>query len=164
MKIASHAHPRDGRARIHTVHGIRYVFAPEQDRAGVTHFVAEVSNADHAELFIRSGGFYPFGEDLQVQPVLIRIAPTGEGAESEPPPPAPPVPMVDTAVQEEAAKLLAGTLNTIGTAIGSVSKPAVILAALALEKAKEAPRKGVVSLLQQTIEGLRATGQLSDAP
>ena len=164
MKIASKAHPRDGKARIHTVHGIRYVFTPEQDRAGVTHFVEEVSNADHAELFIRSGGFYPFGEDLQVQPVLSRALPTGEGAGSEPPPPAPPPPVVDTAVQEEAAKLLAGTLNTIGTAIGSVSKPAIILAALAFEQAKETPRKGVVSLLQQTIEGLRATGQLSDAP
>lgn len=167
MKIASKIRPRDGKPRTHVVHGKAYVFAPTQDRVGEIHFVADVDNEDHGALFMRNGGFYHFDESLQVAP-LKRAAPSAAvGSASPPVPPAPPQnepnPMLaqfSQAVLDEAGALIAGSMTTISTAVGSVSAPAVVLAALALEKAKESPRKSVVDLLDRSVEGLRATNQL----
>lgn len=169
MKIASKIRPRNGNARTHVVHGKTYVFAPTQDQAGEIHFVADVDNPDHAELFVRNGGFYHFGEKLRVPPLTRDKAPTWGPAAK---PPAPPADSTSgqllaefgQAVLDEAATLVAGSMTTISTAVGSVSAPAVVLAALALEKAKESPRKSVVDLLERSIDGLRAAGLLSSTP
>ena len=169
MKIASKIRPRDGKPRTHIVHGKTYVFAPTQHRDGEIHFVADVDHADHGALFMGNGGFYHFDEGLQAPP-LTRDTPPVPVA-----PPAPNTPPADStpnpllaqfgqAVLDEATTLIAGSMTTISTAVGSVSAPAVVLAALALEKAKESPRKSVVDLLERSIDGLRAAGLLSSTP
>ncbi|MGO4700286.1 hypothetical protein [Dyella sp. 2RAB6] len=169
MKIASKIHPRDGKPRTHVVHGTTYKFAPTQDRNGEIHFVADVANPDHGALFMRNGSFYHFDDDLQVPP-LTRIAPPAPAAPPSPPAPAadstsnPLLTQFDQAVLDEAGALVAGSMTTIGTAIGSVSGAPVVLAALAIEKAKESPRKSVLELLEKTVDGLRAAGLLSDKP
>lgn len=166
MKIASKIRPRDGKPRTHVVHGTHYVFAPTADRAGEVHFVADVTNADHGALFMGNGNFYHFGEDLQAAP-LTRTAPPAPAAQPGPPPSNGTETLVTQfgqAAVDEATALVAGSMTTIGTAVSTVSGPSVVIAALAIEKGKESPRKSVVELLERTIEGLRAAGLLDKQP
>lgn len=151
MKIASKIKPQSGKPRNVTIHGRPYAFAPIQDKDDITHFVAEVKNADHAALLIGTGDFYTYGDELAPQATLKKavIDPV------EPPPPADPV---EPAIQAEADALLLLSVAKISSEVAKVSSLAVVRAALATEKVAEGSRKTVVALLQATLDGAAQAG------
>lgn len=171
MEIGSKIHPRNGKARRVEVHGRLYVFAATPDNKGNIHFVADVTNEQHAETFLGSGDFYAFGKDLKQQPALTRSAAAGKpvtGASTAAPastdagkgsdnPNPPTVTGHDPEAVAAATELLKGSISDVGKAVANQTLP-VIRAALDLEKAQPSPRKGMVTLLESTLEGARQAG------
>lgn len=186
MKIGSKIRPRNGKARRVEVHGHLYVFAATPDKAGNTHFVADVPNEQHAETFLGSGDFYAFSKDHEQQATLTRdgAAPAsdaeqtsaqlaasamsafnagatggqvGDTANANDGNPALPLGGHDPEAVAAATELLKGSINEVGKAVANQSLP-VIRAALALEKASPTQRKGMVTLLEATLEGAKQAG------
>lgn len=151
MKIGSHIKPRNGTARRVPLFGSEYVFKPEKDKAGATHFVAEVSNPDHAEVLLKNGAFYAFDKSQAQQPTLSRAS--GGNGEKK----AAPTKTFDVALQAEAKALLDNNIESLGAAIGKVSSPEVVTCALALEREGSA-RKGAITLLETTVQALAEAG------
>lgn len=149
MKIGSHIKPRSGKPRHVTIHDTEYAFAPVKDNQGVTHFMADVTNADHAALLLENGAFYAFDKAAQVKPKLTRAS-----AGDTPPPPADPVP---TEIETEAKALLDNTVDALGVAVGKVSSLDVVRCALQLEHAGSA-RKSAISLLETTLAAANEAG------
>lgn len=163
MKIGNTIHPKRG-AHAHKgerhvkVGDTTYTFRATTDKHGATHFVADVSDADHAATLLSIDAYYAYDHALQPKPTLSRGS---KGDET--PPPAPPAPPVtdDTPTTAKARKLLEGSANTIGQEIGKLDVAeafAVVLAAVAIEQAAEKPRNNVVTLLNATLDGLKASG------
>lgn len=170
MKIGSKIKPRTAPTRRTTVHGKEYVFAPLEDKDGQTHYVAEVTNEQHAETLVGSGFFYIYGKENEKQPSLTRqpadtsststssnggegSGEAGQGSSTQP--------VIldghDPEAVAAAVELLKGTIPDVGKAVAGHTLP-VIRAALALENSQEAPRKGMVSLLEATLEGAKQAG------
>lgn len=147
MKIGSHIKPRSGKARHVDIYGTPYLFAPLKDRLGVTHFVADVNDDDHAALLMANGAFYAFDKNGLPEPKLTRGA-----TKVEPPPSAWPDEIVD-----EANALLDQSAAKIATAIGSVSSPDVVRAARACEAADK-KRDSVLSLIDKTLDAMQQAG------
>jgi len=152
MKIGSRIHPRAADFRRVTIHGREYIFAKTEDKFGDKHFVAEVTKEEHAAVLLGTDDFYIYKADMAPEPAIKAPAP----APADPP-------KADGAVlppdvQAEAEKLLGGSAASISSAVGSVSSPAVVTAALAIEQAKASPRVTVMKLLEATLEGIKAAG------
>lgn len=148
MKIGSHIKPRNGQPRHVDIHDTPYTFAPMKDNQGVTHFVAEVTNEDHAALLLENGAFYAFDKAAQVKPKLTR------GNAGDPPPPAEPVP---PEIEAEAKALLDNNVEALGVAVGKVSSLDVLRCALQLEHAGSA-RKTAIGLLETTLAAANEAG------
>ncbi len=161
MKIGTHIINRDGSARRTTVHGKLYIFGPTEDEQGVTHYVADVKDPDHAATFMAHGKFYEF-KCQAPQPTLVRGAKEAGAAESSAPPvesqgtPPEGASGIDAAVLGEATDLLKGSVAVIGAAMGKVSCAEVVQVALELESAQAKPRATVLDLLKRTLEGIEA--------
>lgn len=151
MKIASVIKHRDGSARSVHVHGKLYEFKPVKDKDEVTHFVADVTDAAHAEVLMASEAFYAFDGKPPV-PALKRAitggAPIGSDAKA---------PELSSEQLEAATELLKGSAGDIGKAVGSVTLDTV-RAAIAVESASKTPRKTVIGLLQTALDGALAAG------
>jgi hypothetical protein len=146
MKIGSHIKPRDGKPRPVPFDDTVYTFAPVKDKRGVTHFVADVDDADHADALMRNGAFYAFDGKQAAEPALKH-------------PGAPPVDETkwDEAIVDEADALLANNAETIAVEVGKVSGLDVLRCAIAREAAGKA-RKGVQATLSAALEGAIAAG------
>jgi hypothetical protein len=186
MKIGSKIKPRSGTVRRVTVHERLYVFAPTFDKYGEVHFVSDVTEEAAATTLMRSDHFYHFGPDLEPVPELLRgsnpvppPAPAPSPAPAPTPAPAPAAGQADTeegsggtppsgaqalpwneAVVVEATELLKGSASDISTGVGGVSHNDVVRAALYLEVQSEKPRKNVQALLESTLSGIAASGQV----
>ena len=169
MKIGSKIRPRNGKCRNVTVHDRPYVFAATPDKNGDIHFVADVTDTKHAETFLGSGDFYAFGKGFEQQPSLTRSTPAGDGAHpatggsanqaggdggSQS---APTLAGHDPEAVAAATELLKGSISDVGKAVANHRLP-VIRAALAMENAQENARKGMVALLEATLEGAKQAG------
>lgn len=151
MKIASRIKPRNGQPRAVHVNEHLYLFAPTKDKAGDTHYVADVADPDHAAILLGSEHFYELGKDQQAVATLTRGVAPVEETESKP---------VDTAtdaLRAAAAELLAGSANTIAVAVGKVASLDVVRVALAMER-EAGGRKTVIHLLEATLQGAAAAG------
>ena len=151
MKIGSKIHPRTKPTRNVTVFGKEYVFAPVKDKHDQTHYVADVTDEKHVDTLIDSGWFYVYGKDQQVAAALKAPVSTWNDGDQSPPPPAKP----DEPLLAEATELLKGSISEVGKAVASV-KLDVVRAAIALENGQQAPRKGMVALLEATLAVARA--------
>lgn len=151
MKIASRIKPRSGKPRVVTVHDRPYAFAPTEDKLGDQHFVADVHNTEHAELLLGSGDFYAYDETLAPRPQLQPAAASAA-------PPAAPLPNITALARTEAVNLLKGSAASISTGVGKVSGLAVVRAAMAIENTSPTPRKSVIALLQDALDGAIAAG------
>lgn len=154
MKIASKIHPRNGQVRNVPVNGHLYAFTRTEDKHSTVHFVADVKNEDHAQVLMGHDAFYAYDSALAPVATLVQ-------APKDPVDPPPPPPAFDVEVTAEANKLLKDSAGKISVALGKVSSPEVVLAAIAIEKAAPAMRKSVVALLESTREGLIAAGKLT---
>lgn len=143
MKIGSSIKPRDGSARNVDLFGQRYVFAPTKDKHGVTHFVAEVTNGDHAETLLQNGAFYAFDAAQAAPSKLTRDGKPGATTE---PPKAWPSDVVD-----EAFALLDAPAADISAKTGNVSSLDVLRAALELEPGGK-NRKTVLTTLETALK------------
>lgn len=154
MKIGSVIKPRTRPTRDVTVHGKKYVFAPVEDNQGEIHYVADVRDELHAETLVGTGYYYHFGKDHEKAPTLART-PSGE----KPVLSKAPAPVTAHAAEDVAAatELLKGSISDVGKAVGSMT-PGVVRAAIDVEKAQQAPRKGMLDLLNATVEGAIAAG------
>jgi hypothetical protein len=189
MKIGSKIKPRSGTVRRVTVHERLYVFAPTFDKYGEVHFVSDVTEEAAATTLMRSDHFYHFGPDLEPVSELLRgsnsVPPPPTPAPAPNPAPAPTpaaAPAAGTAgtdegsggtpssgaqalpwneaVVTEATELLKGSASDISTGVGGVSHNDVVRAALYLEVQSEKPRKNVQALLESTLSGIAASGQV----
>lgn len=180
MKIGSKIKPRDGTVRRVTVHQRLYVFAPVFDKHGEVHFVSDVTDETAATTLMRNDHFYHFGPDLAPAPELQRGVEPVLSAPAAPKAPAAPVPAPavgndgsggtppsgvqplpwDAEVVAEATELLKGSASDISTGVGNVSKSDVVRAALFIETQSEKPRKNVQQLLESTLSGIAASGQV----
>ncbi|WP_333676751.1 hypothetical protein [Dyella sp.] len=154
MKICSKIPAHKGNAREVDIHGTRYAFKHTLDNQDRVHYVADVKNTHHQEVLLNSGDFYPFDPNDERQSTLRRE----EKPKDETTPPADPG--FDQATLDEANKLLLGNVQAVCTGIAKVSSAKVVLAAIALEQ-KDANRKGVLTVLNTTVEGLKAAGKLT---
>jgi hypothetical protein len=156
MKIGSKIHPRTTTTRRTTVHGKLYVFSPVEDKDGQTHYVADVTNEQHAETLVGSGHFYLYGKENDKQPALAR--PTG--GEQMPPPKEP----ADAALSAHSAEALAAASELLKGSISAVGRDVakhgldVVRAAVDVESAQQTPRTGMLALLNATLEGAAAAG------
>lgn len=151
MKIASTIKPRSGRPRHVAIHGHAYVFAPVKDKHGVTHFVADVNDADHASLLLENDAFYTFDKNGLPAPKLSRNAKQAAKA------PTSSKETWSTEILAEAAALLTQPVSDMGAAIGRVSSLGVVDAAAALENEGQ-KREDVLELLARAIEGAKQSG------
>lgn len=151
MKIGSVIKHRDGSPRCVHVHGKLYEFKQVKDQDEVTHFVAEVTDADHAAILMASEAFYAFGSK-PAAPALKRVGssepPIGTGT---------PAPALSAEQLFAATELLMGSAGDIGKAVGNVTFDTV-RAAIAVESASKTPRKTVIGLLQTALDGAIAAG------
>jgi hypothetical protein len=155
MKIGSHIKPRSGKPRHVPMFDTEYVFAAVKDKQGQTHFVADVDNADHAEILLKNGAFYAFDKNQSAQPTLSLPRGTkSEGDEDTKPPAYPPE------VEAEAKALLDHNTEVIGAEIGKVSGLDVLRCALAIEsdRLNSKPRKTVITLLEASLQGAIEAG------
>lgn len=146
MKIGSHIKPRDGSSRPVPFDDVVYQFAPVKDKRGVTHFVADVDNPDHADALMRNGAFYAFDGKQAAEPALKHPA----------------APLVvesqwDEDTATEADELLANNAETIAVEVGKVSGLEVLRCAIEREAVGKA-RKGVQATLAAALEGAIAAG------
>ncbi|CAM5591479.1 hypothetical protein [Rhodanobacter lindaniclasticus] len=157
MKIGTTIHPKRG-AHAHkgerhvAVADTTYVFRATTDKHGATHYVADVSNPDHAATLLKIDAYYAFDPSMQPKSVLVR-----EDTTTPPPPPIP----IESPHKAAAVKLLADSATVIGQEIGKLDTEqafAIVQAAVALEEGTEKPRRNVLTLLQATLEGLTASG------
>lgn len=157
MKIASKIHPRNGISRTVTIHGRPYVFVPVEDKNLERHFVAEVTNEDHAVLLLGTLDFYAYGAELAPVAKLAAPAPADTSKTAEP---LKEVHLVafPQDVMLAAEVLLNGSASAIGADVGKVKSLDVVKAALAIENASSKCRKTVVVLLEQTLAGAAAAG------
>lgn len=146
MKIGSHIKPRDGSPRPVPFDDAVYTFAPVKDKRGVTHFVADVDNPDHADALMRNGAFYAFDGKQAAEPALMHptATPTIESK-------------WDEAIVAEADALLANNAETIAVEVGKVSALGVLRCAIERETAGKA-RKSVQATLSAALEGAIAAG------
>ena len=151
MKIGSKIHPRDGKSRTYTILDRRYVFGPEADKNGDTHFVADVANKSHQQLLLSHEAFYAFSPDMERQPQLARSNVSADANKL------PSLPLPKPEDVEQAAVLLKGSVSDIGQQVQKYSID-VVRAALAVESANQKPRKNVVELLKLTLEGAKQAG------
>lgn len=156
MKIGSVIKPRTHPTRDVTVHGKLYVFAPVEDKQGEIHYVADVRDELHAETLVGTGYYYHFGKEHEKAPTLARTPGGEKQAESKAPAAVKTQAHADDDVAA-ATELLKGSISDVGKAVGSVT-PGVVRAAIDVEKANQAPRKGMLDLLNATVEGAIAAG------
>ncbi|HUB92173.1 MAG TPA: hypothetical protein VMA74_20785 [Dyella sp.] len=154
MKICSKIPAHKGNAREVDIHGTRYAFKHTLDNQDRVLYVAEVKNPKHQEVLLNSGDFYPFDPNDERQAVLRR-----EEKPKEETSPATDLGF-DQATLDEANKLLLGNVQAVCTGVSKVSSGKVVLAAIALEQ-KGTNRKGVLQVLNTTVEGLKAAGKLT---
>src|SRR3546814_21192351 len=92
MKIGTTIHPKRG-AHAHKgerhvkVGDTTYTFRATTDKHGATHFVADVSDADHAAPLLAIDAYYAYDNALPPKPTLPRGS-----QRAETPPTSPPVP------------------------------------------------------------------------
>ena len=154
MKICSKIPAHKGNAREVDIHGTRYAFKHTLDNQDRVHYVADVKNTHHQEVLLNSGDFYPFDPKDERQAALRREQTPKEDV-------VPPADLgFDQAILDEANKLLLGNVQAVCTGVAHVSSAKVVLAAIALEQ-KGSNRKGVMQVLNTTVEGLKAAGKLS---
>lgn len=152
MKIGSHIKPRNGKARHVAVHGKEYTFAPVKDNRGAIHFVADVTDADHAELLMKNGAFYAFDPAMAVQATLKRTKETPKD------PPAPPQRTVwPTAIINDAMALLDHNADEIGALTGNVSSLDVLRAAMEFERGGK-NRKTALTAIEGALKGAVEAG------
>lgn len=154
MKIGSKIHPRDGKSRNVTCHGALYVFKAETDTRQKLHFVADVQDEKHAEVFLSNAAYYAFKDE----PSLKRQAAAKKGTdETAPPPGGEKSDDLAPELRAQAQELLKGSLADIGKAVGN-AKLSAIRAAVAVESGSQNPRQNVLKLLADTLEFARAAG------
>jgi hypothetical protein len=154
MKIGSKIHPRDGKARNVTCHGTLYAFKPETDTRQKVHFVADVQNEKHAEVFLSNSAYYAYKDE----PSLKRPPAPKKPANSVVPPPAGDQnDELTPELRTQAEELLKGSLADIGKAVGN-AKLSAIRAAIAVENGNQNPRQNVLKLLADTLEFAKAAG------
>jgi hypothetical protein len=151
MKIGSHIKPRSGKARHVPLYGTEYVFAPMKDKHGVTHFVADVANVEHAATLLENGAFYAFDKAQMPGSQLQR---GGQKPADPPPPPGGPF---TPEVEAEAKALLDNNVDALNVAVGKVSGLDVVRCALQLEHAGSA-RKTAVAVLEATLAAAAEAG------
>jgi len=154
MKIATTNTPKKDTHRTFKVHGKDYVFEAVQDKDENTHFVAEVKDEVHAEVFMKHGAFYAYGAENEPKSMLQR----GSGDSTIVASPAPPlISLHKQDALDAATELLKGSANEISTLIGKSNRE-IISAAFDTESANAKPRKNVIALLQLTLDSMPQAG------